>query len=197
MARYCVVCANKIPTLFMAQYKDQQGNWLCTCSMCGGPMHPECFTRFQLDNKIAAEVAKVREIGQKRVTGFDQGYYLCSRCFNYVMQPFFEERVNFYEKTKRLEELALLYEAYDYLELAGATRERMRGHTVRNIHIDLNSLLEMMHRKGLSAGYKCPNCGAPMTIGSGTNAEGLKFCGYCGGALNTELIADTIQRALG
>ena len=159
-------------------------------------MHIDCFTRFPLSPKIATEVSRVEAIRIRNVAGIRPGYYLCAHCNDYVMRDIFEERVTFYEKTKRLEELALLYEAYDYLELAGATRERLRGHVVKNINIDLNSLLDMMHRKGLSAGYKCPNCGAPMTIDSGTNAEGLKFCGYCGTALNTELIADTIRHAL-
>jgi DNA-directed RNA polymerase subunit RPC12/RpoP len=200
MSWNCAVCGGRVGMLDMmlaSGSRDRNGDWLCRCSLCGANMHRDCLARSALGNGIAAEVAKVNDLRRRMVPGVPPGYFLCTRCRGYVMGQFFEERVNFYEKTKRLEELALLYEAYDRLELAGATRERASGRVVRNINVDLNSLLDMLQRRGLSAGYRCPNCAAPLTIGSGTSADGLRFCGYCGSALNTEMIQEAVRRALG
>lgn len=148
----CAVCGQYVKTLdlmFASGCKDDMGRWLLTCSMCNAPMHRECFTHSALSSHIAAEVSKVSSLRRKDVHGIGTGYFLCTNCKAYVMGPFFEERVRFYEETRRLEELALLYEAYGYLELAGAARERASGRTVKNIHLDLNSLIESLQRRGL------------------------------------------------
>jgi DNA-directed RNA polymerase subunit RPC12/RpoP len=64
------------------------------------------------------------------------------------------------------------------------------------VSVNLNDLIEKLRSGGLSVPYKCGSCGASIVIDSSTKADGLKFCSYCGSALDTDSITGIIRDAL-
>lgn len=57
-------------------------------------------------------------------------------------------------------------------------------------------MIEQLRVGGLSVPYKCQSCGATITIDSSTSNGAMKFCAYCGSAINTEILATPIKQAL-
>jgi DNA-directed RNA polymerase subunit RPC12/RpoP len=101
------------------------------------------------------------------------------------------------ERAGRYEDAAKAYERVNLLDTARALRERGRSSTVRNVNVNVNSLIDQLKTGGLSVPYKCQGCGATITIDSNTGSGGLRYCAYCGSAINTEALASLIRSALG
>lgn len=100
------------------------------------------------------------------------------------------------ERAGRYEDAARLLEKVNLLDRARSLRERDRSSTVRNVNVDVNGLIEQLRTGGLSVPYKCQGCGATITIDSSTGNGAMKFCAYCGSAINTEILAALIKQAL-
>ena len=101
-----------------------------------------------------------------------------------------------YEVAKRHEDAAKLYESIGLWKLAGDAREKKSSTTVRQVSVNLNELISQLRAGGLNLPYKCSGCGATITVGKDTNPEALKFCSYCGSAMNIEMLANMLRDAL-
>lgn len=98
-----------------------------------------------------------------------------------------------YERAGNYEAAAKILEDNSLPELAKEMREK--GKVTKNINVDLNRLIEDLRTSGLAVKYKCPGCGAPMSV-EPHNGNLPKVCQYCGAALNTDAIVDVIKAAL-
>lgn len=101
-----------------------------------------------------------------------------------------------FQLARRFEDSARLYESIGLWKEAGAVREKKSSRTVKHVTVNLNELIETLKRGGLAVPYKCGGCGATITVDSSSNADGLKFCSYCGSAINIEALAKVVQDAL-
>lgn len=101
-----------------------------------------------------------------------------------------------YQRAGRHEDLAQLHEALGNWDEAGRARTQGKQRTVKNINVDLNALLDKLSRGGLTAAYRCPSCGASITVNSSSKSEALKFCSYCGSAVDTDSLLKILQRTL-
>ena len=125
---------------------------------------------------------------------------LCSACttkIGFSDGSFSRKVIEKYEKAGRLEDLAFFYEAIGELDMAGETRKRLRQHTVKQVNVNLNALLDKVAAGGLAVPYKCRNCGATLTIDSKSRPDGMAYCSYCGSAVDTESLASLLKLALG
>jgi predicted RNA-binding Zn-ribbon protein involved in translation (DUF1610 family) len=121
------------------------------------------------------------------------GYYLCPNCVMFLNGPgFFSHAKDYYEKTGRTEDLAELYEWKGFLD--EAKRIRTAGRTA--VSVNINDLLEKLKNGGLAVPYRCPSCGASITVDSHSKPEGLRFCSYCGSAVNTDVLVRLLEAAL-
>lgn len=100
------------------------------------------------------------------------------------------------ELTARYDELAQLYEDFGYLAEAEMVRNRKKQQVIKNVNVDVNNLIEQMKSGSLNVPYKCPNCGASLTIHSDLGENGVRYCTYCGTAINTEAVSNLIKQAL-
>lgn len=172
-------------------------------------MHKSCFHQSLLDFEKPIYLKGIEPLFELTKAPGEPGsllnpdYYLCPGCMK-QLQELVQTRkdevekgvIAYLEQTGRLEELAQFYEWIDNPAKAGDIRNRMRSQTVKHVTIDLNRLIENIRTQGLSVPYKCPNCGATLTMDGKSRVDGLKFCSYCGTALNLELIAKVIEDAL-
>lgn len=101
-----------------------------------------------------------------------------------------------FELAKRHEDAAKIYESLGLWKEAGLARERKNSRTVKHVTVNLNDLIDRLRTGGLSVPYKCGSCGASIVINKDSNPDGLKFCSYCGSALNTDALLSLIQDAL-
>jgi len=101
-----------------------------------------------------------------------------------------------FESARRYEDAANSYEALGLWKEAGSVRERKSSRTVKHVTVNINDLIEKVRNGGLTIPYKCHSCGATITIDSGSNPEGLKFCSYCGSAVDPEAMLDILKSAL-
>lgn len=122
----------------------------------------------------------------------------CNACQNEINQATLGivSEANRAERAGRYEDAARLLEKVNLLDRAKNLRERNRSSTVRNVNVDVNGLIEQLRVGGLSVPYKCQSCGATITIDSSTSNGAMKFCAYCGSAINTEILAALIKQAL-
>ena len=167
------------------------------CSMCERPMHYDCgvanitsYTSQQL-----RWFQRVYRLAPIFYNG-DDVYSFCPDCQAVLRDEFMGPLVKRLELTARYEDLAQLYEDFGYLEEAGRIRLSLRTQVVKNITLDVNSLVDRMGSGGLMIPYRCPCCGATLNIQGEVGKEGIRFCQYCGTAINTEVVADLIKRAL-
>ncbi len=79
------------------------------------------------------------------------------------------------ELTARYDELAQLNEDFGYLAEAGDVRNRKNRQVVKNVNVDMNTLIDQMKSGNLSIPYKCSNCGAALTVSSGLDENGVKY----------------------
>ena len=98
-------------------------------------------------------------------------------------------------KAGNYEGAAKIFESLGLFDEAKELRDKAR--IKRNVTVDVNELIEQVRRGGLTVNYTCQACGAPLTIDSKVKAEGLRYCSYCGGVVDTDLLARTIQSAIG
>ncbi len=203
----CGVCGEPIPDsdpMFVApRYLGEGWEWPCVCSLCGAPMHSNCFTRNPLDPKIAHEIGKARAIRVSQIAGYKYQYYICGRCKEYVENQFLAERAEHLEKEGRHEDLAELYEAYGDMERASEARAKKApqkkeepAHKVRRPAKGIDEMLGELSEKGLSVYFYCPHCASPIVIG-GKDTEALHFCGHCGRPIDPQLVAEKVRAVLG
>ena len=57
---------------------------------------------------------------------------------------------DYYERAGRFEDLAQFYEIVGQPDKAGEARGRLRHHTVKQVNVDLNALLEKVAEGGLA-----------------------------------------------
>jgi DNA-directed RNA polymerase subunit RPC12/RpoP len=121
-------------------------------------------------------------------------YIACESCGNAIN----EDNLSKFRKAMRAEsagrydDAAVLYEDLNFLDKAKALRERHRTSTVKQVQVNLNSLLEQIRQGGLVVPYKCPNCRAGITISKDTSLDRLTNCPYCG----STLVVSDIERFL-
>jgi ribosomal protein S27AE len=60
----------------------------------------------------------------------------------------------------------------------------------------MNDLLNKLKDGGLVVPYRCPSCGASITVDSHSKPEGLRFCSYCGSPVNTDVLVRLLEAAL-
>lgn len=100
------------------------------------------------------------------------------------------------ELARRYEDSAVCYEQLGLWKQAGVVRDKKTSTTVKHVTINLNDLIDKLRAGGLTVPYKCTGCGATISLGSDTNPEALKFCSYCGSAMNVEMLASVLRDAL-
>lgn len=167
------------------------------CSMCGFAMHQRCgvnnFSQYSSQQiewfKRSYRLAQVFYCGRYY-------YAFCPRCQNVLRNQFLGPMAKRLELTARYEELAQLYEDFGYLAQAGQVRNRKNHQVVKNINVDVNGLIDQMNSGSLNVPYKCPCCGAALSVHSNLGENGVKYCQYCGTAINTEAVSNVIKQAL-
>ena len=78
-------------------------------------------------------------------------------------------------------------------EEAGKARRKRRSNTIKHVHIDANDIFKQIKNNGLVLSYNCPNCGGNLTIDG--NVE-LKYCTYCGSAVNVKDLSRIMENLL-
>ena len=101
-----------------------------------------------------------------------------------------------FELAKRHEDAAKIYESLGLWKEAGNAREAKTSRTVKHVTVNLNDLIDKLRTGGLSVPYKCGSCGASIVVNKDSSPDGLKFCSYCGSALNTDALLAMLQDAL-
>jgi DNA-directed RNA polymerase subunit RPC12/RpoP/uncharacterized membrane protein len=104
-----------------------------------------------------------------------------------------------YERARRFEDAAKIYEDQGMWKEAGRVRRRARKSksvTIRNVNADLNKLMQQLREGDITTTYRCSNCGASINISGETSAESLRFCNHCGATLKTIDLVDFIQKIL-
>jgi DNA-directed RNA polymerase subunit RPC12/RpoP len=100
------------------------------------------------------------------------------------------------ETARRFEDAAKVYESIGLWKEAGLAREKKVARTVKHVSVNLNDLLDRVRDGGLAISYKCRSCGAGLSVDGSSNANGLRFCPYCGTAADTETLTSIISNAL-
>lgn len=100
------------------------------------------------------------------------------------------------ESARRFEDSAKIYENLGLWKEAGTVRDKKSARTVKHVTVNINDLIEKVRDGGLTIPYKCHSCGATITIDSKSNPDGLKFCSYCGSAVDPDSMLDIIKSAL-
>jgi CRISPR/Cas system CSM-associated protein Csm2 small subunit len=164
------------------------------CSSCKKKMHSQCYDecKFKIGNKQQKQIRNFYEL--LSVYNKPNEHHLCVGCKKKIIDDFVPMAINYYQTTGRKEELAQLYEDYGMLEEAGKVRKT--DTTIKHVSVNLNELIDQLKRGGLSVPVKCNACGATITVDAKSNASGLKFCSYCGSAMDTEIIGKVLKEAL-
>lgn len=199
----CVVCGVKPDDQYAVPAS-------APCSFCGAPMCRGCMQSHKVDIK-GPMLSHFQRFGLEYFSGVEDtalvwyssypekfyvllpGFYLCRNCMIYLHGPeFFRHTKDYYEKTGRMEELAELYENQGRLEDAKHARMSVRGMASK----DLSQLIDKLREGGLAVPYRCPSCGANISIDKDSQAEGLKYCAYCGTAVNIDALVKAIESSL-
>ncbi|MDD1768320.1 MAG: zinc ribbon domain-containing protein [Methanomassiliicoccales archaeon] len=98
------------------------------------------------------------------------------------------------ERAGNYEEAIRSYESLGLYDEAG--RVRAKGSIKKTVVVDLNELVDQLRYGGLVINYKCPSCGASITIDAKSDANGLKYCGYCGTAMDMQVLNDLLNTLL-
>jgi hypothetical protein len=219
-----IVCAYCGVTL--SPYARTSGTGTMTCARCGkfmpirGKMEGktlclECEQQHMRDlaaahdqeerrkamvvSQVIARHPELRPMIMRRLglTGFEGRFYVDYGTYREICQwdSCITDAKN-YELARRYEDAARKYESIGMWREAGLVREKMSGTTVKHVTINLNDLIDKLRVGGLSVPVKCTACGATITIGKDTSPESLKFCSYCGAAMNVEMLANVLRDAL-
>ena len=209
MTYACGICGGKVAHDW-SWSKDEIGRnpitgvYTLCCSLCGCEI---CLACAKWIVKNAADPI-YHHIGQfhrlearvcSRLWG-NPAILLCNACNHRIglADGSFVHRISdYYERAGRFEDLAHFYEVVGLPDKAGEARARLRHHTVKQVNVDLNALLEKVAAGGLAIPYRCRSCGATLTIDSKSKADGLTFCSYCASAVDTESLAALLKLALG
>ena len=62
--------------------------------------------------------------------------------------------------------------------------------------VDVNKLLEQLREGHVATTYNCTNCGAGINVDGKTDANGLRFCNFCGSAIQIHDLVNVIQKVL-
>ena len=181
-----------------------------TCSFCSALLCVQCMNKLRVEVKEPMLHHLVR-FGLKYFPGIqygygplannqggpqyqvDPGHYLCPNCVMFLNgKSFFSYAKDYYERAGRTEDLAELYEWKGYLD--EAKRIRTMGRTT--VSVNVNDLLNKLKEGGLAVPYRCPSCGASITVDSHSTPEGLRFCSYCGSAVNTDVLVHLLESAV-
>jgi hypothetical protein len=184
---YCKSCNGPITA------KDMQ----MACSLCGYYMHYHCGTA-NLTRYTAKQIEWFKRSYRLNPV-LHHGYYhysFCPSCQHVLTTQFLGPLANRLELTARYDELAQLYEDFGFLAEAGMVRNRKNRQVVKNINVDVNGLIDQMNSGKLNVPYKCPSCGASLNVHSELGENGVKFCQYCGTAINTEVVSNIVKQAL-
>ena len=205
----CARCHAKISTTFSFS-KDAEGmdsakrQYALLCSHCGRPLCVQCAHQ-SMRNPTNREyihfqqVCRLEPRNNRRFSVFPF-FILCRDCevkTGLADGSFMARIVDKYTRTKRYEDLAQFYEDFGMLDKAGEVRHKSREFTVKNINVDLNSLVEKLTQTGLAVPYKCRNCGASITIDKNSRPDRLRSCSYCGSAFDTESLVRLLREVLG
>ena len=180
------------------------------CSLCHAPLCEDCMSirRFEIRGPLKSQMTR---LGLEQFSGvknsfslysyappgsfyvLEPGYYMCHNCVEFANSPaLMTLAMEYCEKTGRLEELAELYE---YLgRFADAKSMRMKA--LAPSTTELNALIDKIKDGGLVIPYKCPSCGADINISKDSDAAGLRYCSYCGTAVNTDALVNPIEAFL-
>ncbi len=78
-----------------------------------------------------------------------------------------------------------------------AAEARRRDHTVTQVQVNLNELIDQLKASGVSTNYTCPSCGSRIPITGDTNLAALATCSYCGSVIRMTDLADFLTKVLG
>jgi len=176
------------------RFYAETGRYVGRCSSCEAAMHMECFLGSRLSDRKAEQVIRFVPLRARTVRGQPTSYYLCRDCERRIDSQVFEQAVRAYESAKRYDDLADLYEAFGYLDLA--TMARKRTSPRKGGELDLGAIIELLGESDRKAEYKCPSCGKLIQIDGRTEADRLRFCGRCGERLDEERLKDYLRASL-
>jgi DNA-directed RNA polymerase subunit RPC12/RpoP len=106
------------------------------------------------------------------------------------------EKAKNYEMAYRMEEAAKIYEELGLWAEAGRVRKKAQETITKNLTVDVNQLLEQLREGNISTTYNCANCGADIAIDGKTDANGLRFCNFCGSAIKIQDLTEVIQKVI-
>jgi len=89
-----------------------------------------------------------------------------------------------------------VYEGLLMYDKARALREKEKRIVVREVSVDLNSLLQQVKESGIVVVYRCPHCGGKLKISKETSVESVKVCVNCGSEVEAMELADFLKTAL-
>lgn len=103
-----------------------------------------------------------------------------------------------FETLREFENAAKIYKSLGMYGEAGKARVKRDELTVRktDISLNLNALLKQIKDGGITAIYRCPNCGGKLKVGSKTTLKSLRTCEYCGSEIEAMELADFLKTAL-
>lgn len=112
-----------------------------------------------------------------------------------------------YRTRTGLDRAAKMLQAEDY---EGAAREyealgmwdkaaeaRRKDHTVTQVQVNLNQLVDQLKAAGVSTDFSCPTCGSHIRITGDTNLAALTTCAYCGSVIRTTDLVDFLSKVVG
>lgn len=109
---------------------------------------------------------------------------------------FYETDVNKIQQYEAAGNCMMAAKCYEKLGLMDeAKRLRSVNRTRKEVKVDLNTLIDQLNERNLILSIKCTSCGAPIDVNT-SNAGGLKFCNYCGSALDVISIHELLSKAL-
>lgn len=185
----------------------------CSCIACGGPIYdkefpPACsLCGYSLHYQCALN--NLSRYSPQQIGWFQRSYRFgsfvhygrmhhtfCPACQKLLKTQFLTPMIQRLELTARYDELAQLYEDFGYLAESGMVRNRKNHQVIKNMNIDVNNLIDQMKSGSLNVPYKCTSCGASLTIHSDLGENGVRYCTYCGTAINIEAVSNLIKQAL-
>ncbi|OPY34251.1 MAG: hypothetical protein A4E32_00523 [Methanomassiliicoccales archaeon PtaU1.Bin124] len=189
MEGLCLDCYQNRVNSTSASIINRWGN---CCPICGS------FGTLNLTNLYFYRVPMPTQMSSAAPLNFSFSLR-CDSCWNEIHEGSLSvlNEATRAERAGRYEDAAMGYERLNLLDKARNLRERGRTSTVRQVNVDLNSLIEQLKMGGLTVPYRCQGCGATLTIDSKTGDGGLRYCSYCGSAIDVELLSRMIQQALG
>lgn len=78
-----------------------------------------------------------------------------------------------------------------------AAEARRRDHTVTQVQVNVNELIEQLKASGVSTNYTCPTCGSHIPITGDTNLAALTTCSYCGSVIRMTDLVDFLTKVVG